>query len=151
MRVACDPEDVLVIREVSIDDAGAAAQLSGELGYPASTEVMEQRIRDLANRPDHTVYVACLEDMIVGWIDVGLAYHFQAEPYAEIGGLVVSSNARSNGIGRRLVAQAERWARERGVSRVVVRSRINREGAHRFYEREGYSRVKTSAVFSKIL
>jgi len=32
-----------------------------------------------------------------------------------------------------------------------VTSRMSREGAHRFYLREGYERVKTSAVFEKIL
>jgi hypothetical protein len=34
---------------------------------------------------------------------------------------------------------------------MVVRSRIVRERAHRFYEREGYELVKTSHVFEKPL
>jgi hypothetical protein len=32
-----------------------------------------------------------------------------------------------------------------------VRSRMSRERAHRFYEREGYEQVKTSVVFRKPL
>ena len=73
----------------------------------------------------------------------------QSGPHAEIVGLVVSSKARSGGIGRRLVAHAEGWARLRGLQSMVVRSRVEREGAHRFYLREGYARTKTSAVFKK--
>lgn len=141
----------LVLREITAADAAAAAMLSGELGYPVSAEIMERRIESLARSADHAVYVACAAGEVVGWIDVGVIHHLQAEPRAEIGGLVVSSGARSGGIGRRLVARAEEWAAQRGLTSVVVRSQIAREGAHRFYLREGYQRTKTSAVFTKKL
>jgi GNAT superfamily N-acetyltransferase len=58
---------------------------------------------------------------------------------------------RSHGIGKILLQEAEKWAKARGVTRALVRSRVAREDAHRFYEREGYIRVKTSAVFEKSL
>ena len=94
----------LHLREITLADATAAASLSGELGYPASPEVMQQRITSLS--PDHVVYVACLEKEVAGWIDVSVTHHLQSEPRAEIGGLVVSSKLRSRGIGRVLVARA---------------------------------------------
>lgn len=143
--------DALAIREISLADAEAAAQLSGELGYPVPPERMRERIRRMASLPDHAVFVGCVDGAVVGWIDVGVIHHLQADPYAEIGGLVVSGNYRGAGIGRMLVMRAEQWARRREVARMVVRSRITREGAHRFYVREGYEHIKTSAVFSKSL
>lgn len=74
-----------------------------------------------------------------------------AAPRAEIGGLVVSAPARGRCVGAQLVARAEAWAREQGLSAILVRSQIAREDAHRFYLREGYQRTKTSAVFTKPL
>ena len=149
---------LVFIREITLRDAPAAAALSGELGYPASIEAMEERIRKLAALENHAVFVACQPseavvgpEKVVGWIDVSITHHLQADPCGEIGGLVVSSEVRSAGIGRRLVAQAERWVADRGMTRMIVRSRVSREAAHRFYERERYSRTKTSAVFSKEL
>ena len=139
------------IREINGADAAAVAALSGELGYPVSTDAMRKRIESLAEQADRAVYVACLGGEVVGWIDVGVTQHLQSEPRAEIGGLVVSSEARNAGIGRRLVQRAEEWARDRGLTSMVVRSQIAREGAHRFYLREGYERTKTSAVFTKRL
>lgn len=139
------------VREVDLADAEAAAKLSGELGYPVSADSMGERIRTIASLPDHTVFVGCIDGAVVGWIDVGVVHHLQADPYGEIGGLVVSSNCRGVGIGRMLLVHAEAWARKRGVARIVVRSRITRERAHRFYLREGYENIKTSAVFSKSL
>jgi (aminoalkyl)phosphonate N-acetyltransferase len=146
-----DQVRTLSIRQIAIADAEAAARLSGELGYPVSPAAMEERIRRLAGLADHAVYIACIEDSVVGWIDVGIVHHLQADPYGEIGGLVVSDGHRSAGIGRELVLRAEQFARERGVAKMVVRSQIAREAAHRFYLREGYERTKTSAVFTKAL
>lgn len=142
------------IREISPADAEPVARLSGELGYPVSTTAMERRIRETRELPNHVVYVACLlnPERVVGWIDVSIAHHLQSEPYGEIGGLVVSSECRNLGIGQKLVRRGEVWvAQKEGMNRMVVRSQVTREAAHRFYLREGYTHWKNSAVFSKEL
>lgn len=145
------PENSLSIREIALSDAAAAAELSAELGYPASAETLAQRIERIKHSPHHVVFVACLSQIVVGWIDVSIAQHLQSEQYCEIGGLVVSSSVRNQGIGRELVLKAEQWAKDNAVSNMLVRSRLTREAAHRFYLREGYTQTKTSAVFTKQL
>ena len=112
---------------------------------------MESRIKVLQGRTDHAVFLACFDDAVVGWIDVGIVHHLQSEPYGEIGGFVVSEKYRSAGVGKQLIARVEVWMREHGLRRALVRSQIKREKAHRFYLREGYAQVKTSAVFEKEL
>jgi len=139
------------IRELSEDDAAAAAALSAELGYPADTDMMRARIERLSAMADHGLFAACQGTRVVGWIH-GLAAHpLQGDPRAEIGGLIVAAGARSTGVGALLVQRAEQWARERGFDAILVRSQIMRDAAHRFYLREGYERTKTSAVFTKRL
>ena len=139
----------VAVREVRIDDADAVARLTGELGYPVTPEEMADRIQTQTAQPDHAIFVACQDAKVVGWIDVRVSHHLQSGAAAEIGGLVVSTEARSLGIGGTLLARAEIWAHERGIRRMVVRSQIARERAHRFYLERGYQRTKTSAVFSK--
>lgn len=154
LRIAYMPEialNDLLIREITAGDAAATASLTEELGYSVSPDTMRQRVEFLNRLGGHIVYVACLSGEVVGWIDIRETHHLQVEPCAEIGGLVVSSQARGGGIGRCLIERAEHWARQRGLERVVVRSRLAREDAHRFYLREGYARTKTSAVFTKDL
>jgi GNAT superfamily N-acetyltransferase len=137
------------IRAVIPDDAAAVASLSEELGYPADTEAMRERIRQLLGSGDHGVFVACRDGHVIGWIHVLAVQHLQTTPRAEIGGLVVTADARSSGVGAMLVRRAEEWARDHGFEAILVRSQIKREAAHRFYLREGYERTKTSAVFTK--
>lgn len=142
--------ETVVIREITLEDAEAVARLSAELGYPVSAQQMAGRIRAQLKLPDHATYLAAQPGgEAVGWIDIGITHHLQADPYAEIGGFVVSGEVRSLGIGKKLLARAEVWAGERGVRRVLVRSQIARERAHQFYLREGYQRTKTSAIFTK--
>ncbi len=151
MTANTSPLDGIVIRKMAPSDASNAAELSAELGYPVPVDVMEARLLRFANMGGHVVYTACLQDRVVGWIDVGIVHHLQSPPYGEIGGLIVSGKHRGRGIGRKLVDQAEEWIASQKVTTVLVRSRIAREDAHSFYLRLNFSRLKTSAVFTKSL
>lgn len=139
------------IRPIRMEDAEAAAALCMQLGYPTNAEAVLARIRQITADPRHSVLVACVDDSVVGWIDLSIEYHLQSEPAALIGGLVVAEAARGQGIGRQLCQAAEAWARGCGMTRIRVRSNAIRERAHAFYLRDGYARVKTSAVFEKTL
>jgi predicted N-acetyltransferase YhbS len=139
------------IRSIQQGDATAAAALCTELGYPADGPAVLARINRIIKEPDRDVLVYCVGELVVGWIDVSAEYHLQSEPAALIGGLIVAESVRSQGIGLQLCRAAEEWARAHGLSRIRVRSNAIRERAHGFYLRDGYARVKTSAVFEKPL
>ena len=55
-----------------------------------------------------------------------------------LGRLVVLPECRGRGLGRRCVAEAERWARELGCGETVLDSRLGKTG---FYEKLGYRAV----------
>ena len=59
--------------------------------------------------------------------------------------LVVTQDARGEGIGSALVAEAAGWARTRGLRRVWVRVNVVREATHRFYESLGFRLYKSSS------
>ncbi|HZU25199.1 MAG TPA: GNAT family N-acetyltransferase [Bryobacteraceae bacterium] len=141
----------ILIRGIEPGDAAAAARLCGELGYPLEAAEARERIDILTGSRHSAVHVACVSGEVVGWIDVALDCSLAAGRYAEIRGLLVSSEHRSHGIGRMLIRHVEAWAAAQGAASMLVRSRVSRERAHRFYLREGYSMVKTSAVFAKQL
>ncbi|MUL37144.1 GNAT family N-acetyltransferase [Gloeocapsopsis dulcis] len=68
-----------------------------------------------------------------------------------MGGLVVDENYHGSGIGRQLLLQIEQWASQQGCESVYLRSNIIRKQAHVFYEKMGYSYIKTSLAFHKHL
>jgi GNAT superfamily N-acetyltransferase len=132
------PPPGVVIRPARGADRADLARLATQLGYPMSEEEAGERLPRIAGR-------------VAGWLQVSRVRVFESEDGVEIGGLVVDEALRSRGIGARLLAEAERWARERGCVRMRVRSNVVRERAHAFYRSAGFSEVKTQRVFEKAL
>ena len=140
------------IRSVTPEDAGAVAALSGQLGYPVSAEVIAARLQRLLGRDDQLVLAAVAEDgELAGWLHAAEQDLVESERRCEILGLVVDGRRRRGGIGRRLVAEAERWTAARGLRQMSVRSNVAREESHPFYEAQGYSWVKTQQVYRKTI
>ena len=142
------------VRKARRGDAERIAQLSGELGYPASTAQITGRLRQLTPASEHAVFVAESTDdaaRVVGWIHVSVSHLLESDMRAEVNGLVVAEGQRSAGAGAKLLEAAEEWARKRGCGGMNVRSNVIRERAHRFYERQGYEHYKTQKAFRKAL
>ena len=144
--------DTIVVRRMRAGDADTAAALCGQLGYPADGPAVRRRFAAIQRDADHAVFVACgPTEQVVGWAHVHGKCLLELEPYAEIGGLVVDREYRGRGIGRALMAAAERWALARGYATVLLRSRADRQEAHRFYEAVGYVRVSSQLKFERHL
>jgi len=138
------------IRDARTTDAAELAGLTTELGYPSTPEEIAQRLPFVLAGDDQRLLVAADDhDRAIGWIHVALIRTLENDPSAQIMGLVVTAAERSAGIGARLLAEAEAWARAKGVPSVRVRSNVTRERTHGFYLRAGYTITKTSYLFVK--
>jgi GNAT superfamily N-acetyltransferase len=128
------------------------AILSEQLGYPVGTDELAERLAAVAAN-DHARLMVAVddEDRPIGWIHVEVKRTLVAPLSAQVMGLVVDDAARSGGIGRDLLRSAEAWAATRGCRQMLVGTRVTRERAHRFYQREGYAVEKTSYFFEKEL
>ena len=145
-------QELGTLRPASVDDAATVAAMAGELGYPTESDVMRTRLDIVSRKSDELVLVAeSMEHRLVGWVHVFGAVRLESEPYAEIGGLVVTEQARGTGLGHALLASTETWARDRGYADMRIRSNVLRERAHRFYERCGYRSPKSQKVLVKEL
>jgi len=61
----------------------------------------------------------------------------------------VSSSVRRGGIARRLIEEAESWAKNIGADAISVRSNTKRIEAHLFYPALDYQKIKTQSVYEK--
>lgn len=140
----------ITIREAVEADATQVALLSSQLGYPADSAAIAERLVRIADSIDSVVFVAVAnESNLVGWIEVKETEALVSGRTAGISGLVVDERFRRVGIGRKLVGRAEEWTRERGFDRIGVRSDAAREGSHDFYPSIGFELVKTQRIYRK--
>jgi GNAT superfamily N-acetyltransferase len=147
------PDDLLTIRPAAPGDVLYITQLCEQLGYLASQNDVRQRLEGIRRGDTPAiVYAAQLpHGEVVGWVHVYRCAGLLLPPYAEIGGLVVSEAQRGRGIGRRLMEEAETWARQHDCQQVRLRSNAVRVEAHRFYEGIGYQVVASQMVYRKAL
>lgn len=138
------------IRRMTEADAEAVARLSSELGYPSDSEAIGRRLR-LADPADLLIVAVNADDVPIGFIHGRVTRTIETDARVHILGLAVSTKARRAGVGRRLIAELERWAATTDAEAVVVRSNTARSEAHDFYPAVGYGRVKTQAVYLKRL
>jgi GNAT superfamily N-acetyltransferase len=142
----------LRIRRAMSADAPRLAELSGQLGYPATAAQLRQRLRAVKQTPRHVVFVAeSSQDGVVGWLHVSRVPLLESELRAEVNGLIVAEGQRSLGAGARLLEAGEDWARKQRCKEMSVRSNVIRERAHKFYERHGFEHYKTQKSFRKPL
>ena len=139
--------DIISIRDAVEQDADSLAALAAQLGYPSSGAEVGRRMVRYAGNPGERIIVAEEGGRVVGWTSVAVVDHFYTALYVEISGLVVDADHRSRGIGSLLLDEVKRWAKEKAVPLIRLRANVLRKEAHRFYEREGFSRVKEQVVF----
>jgi GNAT superfamily N-acetyltransferase len=159
-EMAAAKQSQLKIRRARRSDAASLAQLSGQLGYPATRPQIARRLGKLAPASRHALFVAEVKDAgsnrgaagsLIGWLHVSITNLLEVDTRAEVNGLIVAEGQRSLGAGARLLEAAEEWARRHGCASVNLRSNVIRERAHKFYERQGYEHYKTQKAFRKSL
>lgn len=139
------------IRPGRDDDAADVARLCTQLGYPSTKGQVRDRLARLA-AVDHGFFVA--EDAgggLRGLVDVHARLVLEEDPFAELIALIVSEDGRGEGVGSALVAEAVRWARDRGLPKLWVRISLWREATPRFYERLGFHPLKQQNVYELTL
>jgi ribosomal protein S18 acetylase RimI-like enzyme len=131
----------LTIRAAEMNDAAALAQLMCELGYETTKSEMQMRLERIATDERYRTFVAVRNGTVREMIGTLTCPSYEHnDPSGRIVALVIFSTMRRRGIGRALMATAEKDFAQRGIRSVVLNARLAREDAHRFYESLGYER-----------
>lgn len=138
-----------LIRFAEPNDARAIAALFCELGHPATEEEVAARLEHFLQLRQEAL-VAEVGGEVVGITALSImpTLH-RPTSVGRMSVLVVSETVRGQGLGRALVAAAEKRLAEHGCALIEVTSNMRRAEAHAFYERLGYER--TSYRFFKKL
>jgi ribosomal protein S18 acetylase RimI-like enzyme len=129
------------IRDAELNDAAELAVLISQLGYETNRTEMERRLKSILCNPAYKTFVAIMDGCVCGMIGT-LTYpsYEHDDPSGRILAIVTLNVARRRGIGRALIATAEKDFTQRGIRRVALDTRLTREDAHKFYESLGYER-----------
>ncbi|MGH2511971.1 MAG: GNAT family N-acetyltransferase [Candidatus Limnocylindrales bacterium] len=131
-------ETEIVLRPATPADAERIAALFTDEGYPVGASTIETRLARFAADASQVI-VADHSGEILGFIALHLLPRFEHdEPIIRIVALVVDSSVRERGIGRALMAEAERFGQEHQAAFVELTAGHHRPTARQLYESLGY-------------
>jgi GNAT superfamily N-acetyltransferase len=127
-----------IIRLHEEDDLGA----HGDVWSPETRPAYEAAFAAIARSSANVLFVAVDGDEIVGTFQLTFIPNLTGRGAlrVKVESVKVKAARRSGGIGGKMIAFAEDYARSRGASAMELTSNKVRKDAHRFYERLGFSR-----------
>lgn len=105
-------------------------------------------IDEMKEAGNYKTFVALSGTRVVGFVSVmqALAAGF-LNGYLHIQGIAVQKELQHKGIGSKLLGYVENYAKETGISTIILCCGVKRLDSHAFYEHNGYS--KDSYCFDK--
>jgi GNAT superfamily N-acetyltransferase len=146
-----NPEDhITAIRQAAKSDAPEIARLLTLLGHPTAESDVTERWKEWSAQGNIVLVAVSPDGMLVGMATLHRMFVLhRPRPVGRISTLVVHERVRGHGIGRALVAAAERLLTKSGCGILEVTSNTKREDAHAFYMHLDYEH--TSMRFAKVL
>ena len=143
---------VIKIREIMPDDYTEVVILWNDvLGVRTVTDENFRITMDQMSRAgNYQTFVALIENHIVGFISIVHALAVgSANGYLHITGLAVHNDFQRHKAGTELLRYTENYAKDSGISSIILCTGMKRTGAHAFYEHNGYDR--DSYCFDKMI
>lgn len=136
------------MRKAEKKDAERLINLMDQLGYKIGAETLHKNL-DLYGT---AVFVAEIEGEVVGCLAYHILPQFHSEErYMRIVSLVVDQRHRNQGIGKKLLQEAEKIATKNRCAVIELTSAAHRipSGAHAFYLGQGYKADGEKVYFRK--
>lgn len=107
----------------------------------------EAELRTILQRDGMVLLVCEAGGRVIGTVTLVIMPNLthNSRPWAQVENMVVEGRSRGNGVGRQLLQECLRLAREADCYKLQLQSAEGRTEAHRFYERLGFA--DTSAGF----
>ncbi len=143
-------DTALTFRPATEADAEAIATLFTDEGYPAGPSDIVERLSRFGSEHSR-VLVAEHEEAMLGFIALHALPRFEHDDrILRILALVVDAGARERGVGRGLIAEAERIGAELGAAFIEITAGHHRPEARHLYESLGYDATVAAYLRKKL-
>lgn len=140
----------VTLRPATAADADAIASLFTDEGYPSGPSDIIERLERFHSAHSRVV-IAEHDDAVIGFIAVHAMPRFEHDDrILRILALVVDAGARERGVGRTLIAEAERIGSELEAAFVEITAGHHRPEARHLYESVGFDSNVTAYLRKKL-
>ncbi|MFX3649947.1 MAG: GNAT family N-acetyltransferase [Paenibacillus sp.] len=140
------------IREIISDDYAEVVFLWNDVLEIRNVNDANFRVtmEEMNKAGNYKTFVALIDNEVVGFVTIVQSLSVGVPiGYLHIQALAVKRELQNRGIGTKLLRQTENYAKERGISSIILCSGMKRTNAHAFYKHNGYDR--DSYCFDKVI
>ena len=140
MKTTGMPAPSLQVRRATFDDAARIDALYDQLVADTARCVLPERLQALSEDPRTALLVAEIDGQVCATVLVSLCEDamYGRQPFAVVENIVVDVAARNRGVGAALMREVEAFCAASDCSKIMLLSSVEREDAHRFFERCGF-------------
>lgn len=149
LEALCDLKWQMNLSEIAAIPAGSWVGSDRAPGRPAAVDGMVATIAKAEDKGGAVLVAVDDAGRIVGcvswWPELASpSYRDESRRHAFLAGFAVAENQRSRGVGARLLAEVERQARARGLTRLLLNTSAHNARGIAFYQRHGFEPVAVS-------
>lgn len=143
----------MIIRKMRIEDVPQLAMLYSQFWNENScVEKMQKQFKKLQQKDTHILLSAVEENHLIGSI-MGIVceeLYGECKPFLVIENMIVDKNIRKKGIGKALISELEKLAKERDCTQIILVTERDRLDACSFYESAGFHPTANKGYKKKI-
>lgn len=144
-----------MMKRARTEDAGVLAGFAIQMWADSSVEELQDGFRELAGKRDAACFIKYVDDQPVGFAQCQLRYDYvegtESSPVGYLEGIFVTEEYRKKGYAAELLAECEKWAREKGCTEFASDCELHNLESLKFHMAMGFEEANRIICFKKAL
>ena len=118
-----------MIKRADIKDANLLAALAIQMRKEHTLSDLADEFREIIEKDDAVCFIKYVDDKLVAFVQSQLRYDYvegtESSPVGYLEGIFVAKEYRKQGYAAELLAECEKWAKEKGCDFVAALRKVN--------------------------
>ena len=141
-----------MIREATREDVACIAEMALMI-WGSHLEELAEEFEMALNNEECAIYLYQIDNMPIGFAQCGLRHDYvegtESRPVGYLEGIYVREEYRNRGYARELLAECEKWAKQKGCSEYASDCELNNDASLQFHMRVGFTEANRIICFTK--
>lgn len=144
-----------MIRRADIEDAEVLAVLALQMWTDGNLEELTEEFRKLMKNEDAVCFLKYIDDRPIAFAQCQLRHDYvegtDSSPVGYLEGIFVTEEYRRRGFATELLAECEKWAKEKGCTEFASDCELDNVASLRFHAAMGFEEANRIICFKKEL
>ncbi len=142
-----------MIRKAAKTDMVSIAEMAVMMWDGHSVEELKGQFEQEIENKDCVMYIYCIDNIPIGFAQCGLRHDYvegtESRPVGYLEGIYVREEYRNRGYARELLAECEKWVKQKGCSEFASDCELNNDASLQFHMRVGFTEANRIICFTK--